>query len=514
MFKTLRQKYIVTFLTAVILSFVVLWLVMASVVNMYGRDVKQTVIEEKASSISVYLNNLLRTNPDMTLEEMVSLHGYELMESVTDDPNELSVVIANRDGAILAAQGVDAHCEIGDVLPDSIMNLVRTGVYIGTGIVDDDSQDIIDAKKLFRGSLGSPELVECYPIVTVTETDARQVSGAVIVFSRSAGWGRLMVIMSSATLISMVIVLIASIVAVSIISARVTLPLKRMKHAVRAYSKGDFSIRIPVQGKDEIAELSIAFNRMAEELGRLETMRNSFLANVSHDLRTPMTTIGGFVDGILDGVIPPEKEKHYLGIVSTEIKRLSRLVSTLLDISKMEAGERKFVPAPFDVCEMGRQILISLEQKIDARGLQVSFACDREKITVEADRDAMYQVLYNLCDNAVKYARDGGRFEIRITEEKNHKVFVTVFNEGQGIPDEDQPYVFDRFFKADKSRGQDRSGLGLGLYIVKTIVKAHGEDIWVKSEYGKNCEFGFSLTRSGLIRFRSESKEGDESIGS
>lgn len=145
---------------------------------------------------------------------------------------------------------------------------------------------------------------------------------------------------------------------------------------------------------------------------------------------------------------------------------------------------------------MGRQILISSEQRIDKKHLDVTFDCDEENIYVEADRDAIYQVFYNLCDNAVKYSSEGARLVIRIAEQKGHKVLITVFNEGQGIPDEDQPLIFERFYKADKSRSLDKSGLGLGLYIVKTIIKAHGEDIWVRSEYGKNCEFGFTLTVS------------------
>ena len=495
-------------------SFLVLWLVIESLVQAQGKQVKQTIIQNKASNAYMSLNNLTRSDPELTLEEMIAVNGYELMENITNDTNELSIVIVDVNGVVLAAQGEDANCEVGDVLPEQIVSILRTGVTLSTGEqtqtsdgTSSGSAETTDVVALFHGVLGSPELVVSYPIFSVTSVDTRQVCGTVIVYSQSASWEHLMGIVTSAIVIAMVLVLIVSLIAVSLISVHVTSPLKHMSKAVREYARGDFSARVPVHGKDEVAELAIAFNRMAEDLGRLETMRNSFLANVSHDLRTPMTTIGGFVDGILDGVIPPEKQDHYLTIVSTEVKRLSRLVSSLLDISKMEAGDRKFVMAPFDICEMGRQILISCEQRIEAKHLDVGFECDEEHLFVEADRDAIYQVFYNLCDNAVKYSSEGAKVLVRVTEEKNHKIQVTVFNEGPGIPDEDQPLVFERFYKADKSRSLDKSGLGLGLYIVKTIVKAHGEDIWVKSEYGKNCEFGFTLTRTANPRSRQERKE-------
>ena len=220
------------------------------------------------------------------------------------------------------------------------------------------------------------------------------------------------------------------------------------------------------------------------------------MANVSHDLRTPMTTISGFIDSILTCAIPPDKHAHYLTIVSEEVRRLSRLVSLTLDISRIQAGDRKFVSEQFDVCETARLILISFEQKIEAKGLDVSFDADSDHMMVYADRDAIYQVLYNVCDNAVKFSNEGGRLEIAIRAQRERKrVLVSVYNEGQGIPKEDLPFVFDQFYKGDKSRGLDKTGAGLGMFISKAIIDAHGEEIWVDSEQGKNCEFGFTLSQ-------------------
>jgi signal transduction histidine kinase len=296
--------------------------------------------------------------------------------------------------------------------------------------------------------------------------------------------------------------MLAALIAVYFISERVTAPLREMRRAVKDFESGKFDRRVVVHGKDEIAELGIAFNQMAQSLENLETMRSSFMSSVSHDLRTPMTTIAGFVDAIRDGIIPPEKYDHYLGIISTEVHRLSRLVSSLLDVTRIQAGDRKFVMKPFDICEMGRQILISFEQPIEAKQLQIEFVCDEENMMVLADHDAIYQIFYNICDNAVKFSSDGGVFRVTISRmaDRKNKLQISIYNQGDGIAAEDLPFVFERFYKGDKSRGLDRRGVGLGLYISKTIIAAHGEEIWANSVQGKDCQFCFTLTEHALPR--------------
>lgn len=288
-------------------------------------------------------------------------------------------------------------------------------------------------------------------------------------------------------------VLLAAIIAVYFITERIVHPLRDMTGVVKCYSKGDFSQRVVVHGKDEVAELGIAFNNMASSLENLERMRNSFLANVSHDLRTPMTTIAGFIDGITSGAIPPYKQEYYLGVISDEVHRLSRLVSQLLDVSRLESGDRKFNFTDFDIAELSRIVLISFESKIEEKRLDVQFISDDDSMPVHADKDAIHQVLYNLCHNAMKFSREGGRFEIKITRVADKKIKVTVYNEGQGIPAVDLPMVFDRFYKTDESRGLDKNGVGLGLYISKTIIDAHGEKIGAESVENEYCSFSFTL---------------------
>jgi signal transduction histidine kinase len=319
------------------------------------------------------------------------------------------------------------------------------------------------------------------------------VCGTVFACSSSAIQDELLGVMIKTIIIASLWVMLAALVAVYIITQRVIGPLKDMSRMAKDFAAGNFAARVPVRGNDEVAELAVAFNNMADSLSRLEVMRNTFVANVSHDLRTPMTTISGFIDNILSGAIPPEKRSYYLELIRTEVQRLARLVASLLDISRIQAGDRKFDMRPFDICEMARRILISFEAKIEAKHLDVEFFCDEERLHAFADHDAIYQILYNLCDNAVKFSKEGGKLSVSLTLSKEHRVTVAVYNEGEGIAAADLPFVFERFYKGDKSRGLDKSGVGLGLFISKTIIDAHHESIWVESEAGSFCRFLFTL---------------------
>ena len=289
-------------------------------------------------------------------------------------------------------------------------------------------------------------------------------------------------------------VLLAAIIAVYFITERIVHPLRDMTRVVKSYTKGDFTQRVVVHGNDETADLGLAFNNMANSLDNLEKMRNSFLANVSHDLRTPMTAISGFIDGINSGAIPPEKQGYYLGVISKEVHRLSRLVSQLLDVSRLESGDRKFNFTDFDIAELSRIVLISFENKIEEKKLDVEFISDEDSMFVHADKDAIHQVMYNLCHNAMKFSHEGGKFKIEIKRVQEKKLLISVYNEGQGIPSADLPMIFDRFYKTDESRGLDKNGVGLGLYISKTIIDAHSEKISAESIENKYCAFSFTLT--------------------
>ena len=273
---------------------------------------------------------------------------------------------------------------------------------------------------------------------------------------------------------------------------RLTKPLKQMSVASRAMAKGDFSKRIPVTSDDEIGELAASFNVMTNSLSQLEGMRKSFVANVSHELKTPMTTIGGFIDGILDGTIEPEKQTYYLNIVSDEVKRLSRLVQSMLSMSRLESGEFSLKPEMFDLRELLFTIAISQERRIEDKKIQINGLDSLQGLSVKADKDLIYQSVYNLVDNAIKFTNDGGYIEFSLKSE-DKKAVLTVTNSGSGIPEKDLPFIFERFYKVDKSRSLGKNSTGLGLYIVKTIITAHRGVIAVSSKENEFTTFKITL---------------------
>lgn len=280
--------------------------------------------------------------------------------------------------------------------------------------------------------------------------------------------------------------------ALYVMSYRMTRPLKLMSEAARAMAKGDFSRRIPVTTDDEIGELAVAFNGMTNSLSRLEDMRKSFVANISHELRTPMTTIGGFIDGIIDGTIEPERQSYYLGIASEEVKRLSRMVESMLSLSRLESGE--FAPKyeQFDFREQILNIVISQEQRIEQKNIDIVGLDELPAVTVSADKDLIYRVIYNLVDNAIKFTNQSGRISFAVKLDAKNVSF-SIENTGVGIPKSELPFVFDRFYKVDKSRSANKSSTGLGLYMAKTIIKNHGGSISVSSIENGITAFEFKL---------------------
>ncbi|HCH27954.1 MAG TPA: hypothetical protein DEW35_00445 [Ruminococcaceae bacterium] len=291
---------------------------------------------------------------------------------------------------------------------------------------------------------------------------------------------------------SAIVPLLLLFVALYIITNRMTKPLKLMSNAAKAMAKGDFSSRIPVTSNDEIGDLAASFNDMTDSLSRLESMRKSFIADVSHELKTPMTTIGGFIDGIIDGTIDESKEKHYLMLVSEEIKRLSRMVNSMLNIARIESEEFVLKPSKFDFKETVLNVVLSQEQRIEAGNIDIVGLDLFNSITVNADKDLIHRVVYNLVDNAIKFTDNGGSITFKLKFDSNQLVF-SISNTGKGISSKDLPYVFERFYKSDKSRSANKNSTGLGLYMAKTIIKKHGGSISVKSKENELTTFSFTL---------------------
>lgn len=484
MFKTSFSKYLATFVIIILVSFIILTAIITSMVSNYAfSDTEQRL--KKESSIVV---EVIQSDGISSIEEEI----YSIAETIEPMVNlnsDYDVIIIDSFGKIILST---AHSESPSI-KTPIINLKEGIGRIDISYFEKRTDDDGEISYVYNGNIGNsseqymafakPVIVngdiKCY-VLTLSSTD------------REHNFVR---ITRQAVINSSVAVMIAAVVAAYIITQRIVRPLKNMTNAAKDFAKGDFSIRVDVDERnDEVAALAKAFNNMADSLESLEKMRNSFLANISHDLRTPMTTISGFIDGINSGAIPPEKHEYYLGIISVEVHRLSRLVSQLLDVSRLESGERKFNYTDFDIAEIARIILISFEQKIEDKQLDVEFVSEQDGMYVRADKDAIYQVLYNLCHNAIKFSREKGKFRISITKITDTKIKVAVYDQGQGISEEDSRMIFDRFYKSDKSRGLDKTGVGLGLYISKTIIDAHGETIGVETPEEDSCELWFTLT--------------------
>ena len=257
-------------------------------------------------------------------------------------------------------------------------------------------------------------------------------------------------------------------------------PLKEMSSAVREFSKGDLTRRVDVHCGGELEELGDSINRMAEELSRLEDSRRSFVANVSHELRSPITCMRGYVQAMQDGVIPEADMPRYYQIVLDETDRLTGLVNDLLDLSRLESGKFPLTVAPFDANELVRRVLITFEPRIDAKKIAVDVELADGPLTVLADANRINQVVSNIVDNAVKFMDgEGSRLTVR-TERAGKDVRFTFANNGPRIAEADLPYIFERFYKADKAHTAGQ-GTGLGLSICQRIMQQHGSKITVRS---------------------------------
>jgi signal transduction histidine kinase len=488
-FKKINRKYIVAFMTIVFISFTALTVMLASIVDDYAFSMKQRLMENTAQSIGSMINVSMRMG-HVGFGNMLESEGVQIHDILNRNAeNSDSVIfITDRYGKVIVKSD-----DPDGTVPSNVSPKVLDSVY--NGAWDEYSYSSLDGmfQSKYVNCIRPIYIMPAHSMGDIDEFDASsEMLGAIFICSDSRN--PILAALGSSFAMTILWIFIISIIAVYFISERMTKPLKEMSRAAKSFAQGRFDVRVPVRGEDEIAELATAFNNMAMSLEKMEENRNTFLSNVSHDLRTPMTTISGFIDGIITGAIPPSKQEHYLGIVSGEVKRLSRLVSSLLDITRLQAGEKRLVKTSFDVCEMARQVLISCEDRIEEKSLDVQFEADEDSMNVIADHDSIHQILYNLVDNAIKFSYDNGRLELSL-KQKDKKVFISVKNEGKGIPKNELPYVFDQFYKSDKSRGLDKTGLGLGLYICKTIVDRHGEEIWVKSEENSWCEFVFTLER-------------------
>ncbi len=476
MFKSIFSKYLTTFTVILVCCIMAILFAVTSRTARESYNIQKSTMTVSAGSAAMVIENHLVDN------------GYDKLYTDFDSNGEFQKLLnyfalsSRADIFVFDSKGVLVGCSSKDY-------------EVGKSALSSSALDVMTSNKesysvgTVEGFFDSNRLNSYY---------VSRASGDTFIVLASMSNYRSVVFNRDIVIVTVTVslwVFFAAMISLYVVSRRTTEPLSQIVVAAKSYSKGRFDQKIEVIGHDEVADLAKAINDMATSLKQIEDDRNSFLGNVSHDLRTPMTTIAGFVDGILDGTIPPEKHEYYLNIISQEVRRLSRLVNTLLEVSRMESGA-DLKPIDFNLSETARTVLISLESKISKKNIDIEFDSGENDVFVNADVDSIHRVIFNLMDNAVKFTSEKGKISINlsyITDKKTRKAQFIIRNTGSGIPQEELPHVFDRFYKTDRSRGLDKSGTGLGLYIAKTSILNHGGDISVDSVVNEYTEFKFTL---------------------
>ncbi len=485
-------KYFILFAIIILIMLAVLGTSLTLLVNAYTRNENTKLLKENVTSIAESIESTLIAqdmNDDFSVEKGILCNSLRIISSSID----ADVFVCNVEGKIIMCK------ERGDSVPffgkmplcyyhsqfnvsDSLLKNVYEGGYVGVSVINGKDSYIVGVPIYSGGEIiGS--------VFSTTETNDRHLTMAVLrMFLASA-----------------LICLVVAYFVIWKLTKNLVRPLTQMSTAAKKFAIGDFSYRVKINGDDELAELGKAFNDMADSLDKLEGSRRSFVSNVSHELRTPMTSIGGFIDGILDGTIPKEKQEYYLKIVSAEIRRLSRLVVAMLNMSKIESGSFEMKPSNYDISDQIIHILLTFEQKIEAKNIEIQGLEDLKQTYIVADTDMIYQVIYNIFDNAVKFTNENGYIRVSMLD-LNDEIEVHIKNSGIGIKSEELSKIFERFYKVDKSRSIDAKGTGLGLYIVKMMVEMHAGKIWALSEDDSSAEFVFRLPKSYRPIYKKEIK--------
>lgn len=470
---TLFGKYFLLFMLMIFISIFFLGTMLLFFTNKYFRQSQEKLLIEHARiATKIAIKNT---------EHGLNVASIREFFDVISDINNVDMAFINLDGDFLIASNNKNEGNFSKPINRMlIQNILNDKIYKSITKLD--------------GIYKNPHYVVMVPVI-----DKSGICYGIIMTSYSFG--------NMATFLNQFfnIFLICSLFAIIVISiiiyfttTKITNPLKQISQTVVNFCRGDYSKTLDINGKDEVAELSMAVNDMGKYLSVNEELRRSFVANVSHELKTPMTTISGFVDGILDGTIPENKRNYYLQLVSSEVKRLSRVVVSMLNISKIEAGQMTIKETSFDIIELILNVLLSFDKKIEDKKISIEWLTTEKQLVI-GDRDLIYQVVYNLLDNAIKFTDNGERIILNIYDNNDDK-FISIKNTGKGIESKQIYKIFDRFYKVDKSRSIDKEGFGLGLYIVKTIINMHNSKVFVNSENNEYFEVVFSLKDAKKVK--------------
>jgi signal transduction histidine kinase len=470
----LLKKYLLINLATITISFFVLGITLTMFMSAYWEEEKRDLLTKNALNFTY----MVQRNSGISNGRLYIDNNFmEGILNVFSTNIDADIFIVNEEGEIVLSSISNSNLLVKKKIPERILKQALNDRYAGTSTFDGFYDH------------------ECYGVgVPLTaESNGKILKiGAVFTISDAKQMTRFRTDSTKIFSVSASIALIISFFASSWIYYKMTKPLKEMSEAARQFGGGNFNKRVPVMTNDEIGQLAISFNSMADSLEISENARRNFIANISHELKTPMTTISGFIDGVLDGTIAREDRNYYLNIVSNEIKRLSRLIVSMLELSRVEGMEYKFNKKNFEIKKVLVNIISNFKIQIEEKNINLCGLNDIGNLFIYSDKDAIYQIIYNLVENAVKFTNKGGSIYFRIESDLN-RINFCIGNTGDGIDSSQINLIFDKFYKIDKSRSKDKKGMGLGLYIVKTIVRLHGGDILARSEKGKYCEFSFWL---------------------
>lgn len=472
MFKTIFQRLFWTSTATIFFAVVVVSVSMFGLLNKYVADERFFLAQKATDSIEYLTTSMARDGFDgrNMMVYRTTLESWSMLVNA-----EISVV--SNSGQVFAA--TDSRNSIPEKYGESVL--------FGETVSGRAAQADKGVKPTY--------------IIGIPLKDKGHTIGGIFYFFPPGVGGSTVKSFSSTLFLTLLVALLISLVLIFFEARHLAKPLRELNNAVLEIASGKFDKRVTVEQdiNDEVSQLASSFNYMADSLSHLEEMRQSFISDISHELRTPMTSISGFVQGILDGTIPKEKEKEYLELVLDESTRLARLTNEMFEMTKMNSPEYKLSIKKFDINEMVRRCIISLEQKLEAKELELDVWFENETENVLADADAIKRVVINLLDNAVKFSHNKNTVVVR-TFERNKKVCVEIINYGVGIPAEDIPHIFDRFYKSDKSRGRDKAGAGLGLSFVKNILNRHAQPIMATStpegENTMKTTFSFTLEKA------------------
>lgn len=466
--RTLWSRLIICYLISVILVFLFL--------NTYGMGLLENRLQEDQEDLLIREAYLINSEylESFYDEELTSADFASQMKSI-DAYLEIRVWIVNTDGVVIldsAGQKNAAPILLNELDPTFL-------------------EKTISENTMFKGIFYEPMLSVIQPV-----NYNYQFRGYIVLHTPLSGIREHAVIYFDVINICFLLffpLLLLIFIYIYFVTAN---PMKRLIKAAMEYSSGNYSYHLDLKGSSEFRDLGAAVSYMADEISQLDDYQKKFVANISHDFRSPLTSIKGYAEAILDGTIPHDMQDKYLNIILFETERLNKLTASLLELNQFENHGALLDIVSFDINHIIKKTAETFEGACRNKKITLNLVFSSQEIYVDADVGKIQQVLYNLIDNAIKFSHNNSKIKLS-TEEKGEKVFVSVKDYGIGIPKDSIKKIWDRFYKTDTSRGKDKKGTGLGLSITKEIIQAHNENINVISTEGAGTEFVFSLKKSG-----------------